>query len=262
MSTLRELQAGVRAAVLGDERASSRDVASDVHGDGIGASARLAVYRHHVLTTLTAALEATFPVVCRLVDRRFFAYAADRYIRDDPPVTPCLFEYGATFADFLGDFPPCRDLGYLADVARLEWAMNVALHAPDAPTLDPRGWMLTPAAIACLTFRLEPSLTLLASSWPMDHIWRANQPGADPEATVDLDAGGARLEVRRRGDDVVFRTLAPADFAFRDTLARAGTLQDAVEAALSIDTAFDLVATLRALVEERALVMSPASFGR
>lgn len=257
MPTLRELQAGVRAALLEAERPHGDDVASHVHDDGLSATARLAVYRHHVLSTLTAALETTFPVVCRLVDRRFFAYAADRYIRAYPPLTPCLFEYGATFADFLADFPPCRDLGYLADVARLEWAMNVALHASDVPALDLRARTLALQTIARVPLRLEPSITLLASPWPLDHLWRANQPEADPEAVVDLDAGGARLEVRRRGDDVVIRTLAPADFAFRDALARAGTLQDAAEAALAVDAAFDLVGAVGALIEERAIVMPP-----
>jgi len=43
--------------------------------------------------------EATFPVVCRLVDRRFFGFAADRYIHDHLPAGPCLFEYGGTFID-------------------------------------------------------------------------------------------------------------------------------------------------------------------
>jgi hypothetical protein len=251
--TLRELQTSLRASILERDRLDVAHVAAHVNADGIGACARLAVYRHHVFATLTAVLESTFPVVCRLVDRRFFVFAADRYIRDHPPLTPCLFEYGVSFAEFLADFAPCRHLGYLPDVARLEWAINVALHAPEAPPLDPGVARVAPEAVAGLTFRLEPSLTMLASAWPVDQIWRANQPGGD--GVVDLDAGGARLEVRRRGDDVVFRTVTPADFAFRDTLWRTGTLQDAADAALSRDGAFDAGAAVRALVDEAALVM-------
>src|SRR6266446_490509 len=104
MSSLRELQAGFRAALLaGDERG----VAPDVVDDGVNASARLAVYRHHVRTSLTAALEATFPVVCRLVDWRFFGWLADCYVRAHPPAGPCLFEYGADLAEFIAAFPAC-----------------------------------------------------------------------------------------------------------------------------------------------------------
>src|SRR3989442_2991820 len=195
MSSLRELQAGFRAALLGDD---DRAAASAVIDDGRGASARLAVYRHPVFTSLTVTLEATFPVVCRLVDRRFFGWLADQYVRVRPPVGPCLFEYGADFPEFVAAFPACAHLPWLADVARLEWAMNAALHAPDAPALEPEALRaLDPPALARLTLRLDPSVTLLASRWPVDAIWRANQADANLTVAVDLDAGGSSLEVRR-----------------------------------------------------------------
>jgi len=43
-----------------------------------------------------------------------------------------LAEYGDGFADFLAGFAPAQSLPYLADVARLEWAINAAYHAPIA----------------------------------------------------------------------------------------------------------------------------------
>src|SRR5947208_1451168 len=209
MSSLRELQAGFRAALLADDE---RGVAPDVVDDGLSASARLAVYRHHVFTTLTAALEATYPVVCRLVDRRFFGWVADQYVRVRPPAGPCLFEYGADFPEFVAAFPACAHLPWLADVARLEWAMNAALPAPDAPALE-------------------------------------------PEALRALDPPGlARLEVRRLGDDVIYRALPAATFAFRAALAARRTLEDAVEQALDADPAFGLAGEIRALLDERVLV--------
>jgi hypothetical protein len=235
--------------LAGDERGVTPEVADD----GLSAAARLAVYRHHVLASLTAALEATFPVVCRLVDRRFFGWLADQYVRERPPAGPCLFEYGADLADFIAAFPACKSLPYLADVARLEWAMNAALHAPEAAPLerDALG-ALAPAEVARLTLRLDPSTTLLASRWPVDAIWRVNQPGAD--GVVVLDAGGVRLEVRRVREDVVYRTLPPAVFMFRAALAAGRALPDAVEQALDADFAFDLAGEIRALLDERLLV--------
>jgi hypothetical protein len=133
--SLREVESDLRLALLGGDEAPAR---TRIRGDGLEPAARLAIYRHHVVTTLTAALQAAFPVVCRLVDERFFAYAAARYIQVEPPSGPCLFEYGAGFADFLAEFPACRALPYLADVARLEWAMQRALHAADAIPLPIR----------------------------------------------------------------------------------------------------------------------------
>jgi hypothetical protein len=252
MSSLRELQAGFRAALLADDE---RGVAPDVVDDGLSASARLAVYRHHVFTSLTAALEATYPVVCRLVDRRFFGWLADQYVRVRPPAGPCLFEYGADFPDFVAAFSACAHLPWLSDVARLEWAMNAALHAPDAVALEPEALRaLDPAALAQLTLRLDPSAMLVASRWPVDAIWRANQGGAD--GAVDLEQGEARLEVRRLGDDVIYRALPPATFAFRAALASGRTLEDAVEQALDADPVFDLAGEIRALLDERLLAAS------
>ena len=42
---------------------------------GIAPERRIQVYRNNRLITLGEALKATFPVVCRLVDERFFDYA-------------------------------------------------------------------------------------------------------------------------------------------------------------------------------------------
>src|SRR5262245_48907071 len=213
-----EVQSMVRDGLLGAEDGALLDL---IAADGLDPRARLAVYRHHVLTTLTAVLEAAFPVVSRLVDRRFFGYAADAFIRRHPPTSPCLAEYGAEFPGFLGDFAPCRHLGYLPDVARLEWALAAAANAADCSALTTGALAALPAAeTSRLVLRLHPSVALLDSPWPVDRIWRANQPDADASLTVDVAAGGARLEISRRGDEAVFRQLPPATFALRRALHR------------------------------------------
>jgi hypothetical protein len=250
MSSLRELQDGFRAALLSGDQ---HRVAPHVIDDGVTASARLAIYQHHVFTTLTVALEATYPVVCRLVDRRFFGWVADCYIRAHPPVGPCLFEYGEDFPAFVAAFEACAHLPWLADVARLEWAMNVASHAPEATPLDAEAWRaLDPETLARSTVGLDPSVTLLESAWPIDTIWRANQPGAD--GVADLALGAVRLQVRRLGDDVVVRALLPATFAFRAALAGGRALEDAVAQALDAAPSFDPAGEIRALLDERLLV--------
>lgn len=244
---LAELQASFGRALLGDGAAAALGVC----GDGIDPDARLRIYRHHVLSSLTAALRATYPVVCRLVDERFFAYAADAYIRACPPAGPCLFEYGDSLPEFLAAFPPCRALSYLPDVARLEWALNRALHAPDPEPMDSAHLAAVPAEdLGRLAVQLDPSVSLLASPWPIDRIWRANQPEADPALVVDLGEGDARLEVRRAGDDAVFRRLSPPVYALRRALADRRALGEAAEGALAADPAFDLARALRDLLDE------------
>lgn len=251
MPKLRDLQLGIRVAVLGGDVPAICDA---IASDGLPAEARLQIHRNHVRTTLTEALKATFPVVCRLVDDRFFAFAADTYIQGHPPSGPCLFEYGASFPGFLEAFPPCRPLPYLADVARLEWALNTALHAADEPPALPAALMQVRAVDrAHLVFRLQPSLQLLASAWPVDRVWAANQPGANPEQTIEVGAGAVQLEVRRQGDSVALRRLAAAPFAFRQALAHRQTLESAASAALASEPNFDLAAALADLLGEGAI---------
>src|SRR5207253_6407397 len=108
-----------------------------------------------------------------------------------------------------------------------------------------------------LLLGLDPSLFYIASPFPIDRIWAANQPGADPDATIDLDAGGVALEVRRRGAAIVHRALTPADFAFRAAIAAGSSLESAAEAGFAADAAFDLGFGLTALFEENAVI----SFG-
>jgi hypothetical protein len=110
MRALPEMQADLAAAILGED---ARAVARLIVPDGLPPAARLQVYWNHVFTSLTETLAATYPVVCRLVDQRFFGFAADRYIRRHPPAGPCLFEYGETFPEFLATFPPCAGHPYL-----------------------------------------------------------------------------------------------------------------------------------------------------
>ena len=239
----------MRAALLAGSEAA---VVAAIRDDGPSGAARLAIHRHHVLTSLTRALESTFPVVVRLVDARFFRYAADGYIRRHPPAGPCLFEYGASFAEFLAAFEPARHLAYLPDVARLEWAVNAALYAADVAPVAPQ------ALDVQMPVGLHPSVTLLASPWPIDAIWRANQPGAE-DVEVDLGAGGVQLQIWRDGGDVVFRALSRLAFAFRAALASTGMLEAAADAALATDAGADLSAEVRALLDEQVLVPRSAS---
>lgn len=249
MPPLADLQAALCQALLGGDAGAA---AAMVAPDGLAADARLDIYRHHVFTTLTAALASTFPVVCRLVDARFFRFAADAYIRRHPPAGPCLFEYGASFADFLEGFEPSRHLTYLPDVARLEWALSAAAHAEDAAPLDPGELRrLAESDLPRLLLRLDPSLALLASPWPVDRIWRANQPTAEDGAGVDLASGGVWLEVRRDGGDAALRRIDGGTFAFRRALAGGQRLEEAAAAALEADAAFDLDRAVASLFAEQ-----------
>lgn len=255
---LSQLQAAFTRALLQDDNT----ITGAILGDGLAPEARLAIYRHHVFTSLTDILQATYPVVCRLVDARFFAYAAHHYIRQHPPQGPCLFEYGATLADFLADFPPCRALAYLPDVARLEWAMQAAWYAQDTVPLALESLQgLAPQALMGVRLGFDPSVSYLRSSWPVDRIWHANQPDADPSEVLHLTEDGAYLEVRRYHDEVIFRAMEPGTFTFRAALCERQRLASAIEAAVSAAPDFCLTTAMQTLFAENLVVDVTVSVG-
>jgi hypothetical protein len=249
-STLLELQLQLRRAVLGSE---PTELVPNIREDGLPPAARLAIYRNHAVSTLGAVLRGAFPVVCRLVDGRFFAYATHEYLREHPPHSRCLVDYGADFADFLAGFEPCKHLPYLADVARFEWALNVAATIQEASPLSIAALAaVRPEEAARLVLCLQPSVSYFASRWPIDAIWQANQQNEVP--TVDLASDGACIEIRRAGDTVAWRQLEPGLFAFRAALADGLALGSAVVAATMKDPAFDLATALERIFAEGLIV--------
>jgi hypothetical protein len=223
--------------------------------DGIGAAARLRIYRNHRAITLSAALKANFPVVCRLVDERFFAFAAHEYIETALPTEPSLWAYGAGFADFLASFPPCRDVAYLPDVARLERAIGAAFHAPQADAL-PLSILASFSGdqASDLVFSFQPAWQLLASDWPVDRIWLAHQDRASTDALAGLAPEATQLEIYRAGGHAVFRRLTAGELALCQALADGRRLEEATDAALAVDFRFDLPVTLRHLFDEGLVV--------
>lgn len=235
--TLRDLQAAFAAHLSGGDLP---ELAGSVVGDTISAAARLRIHRHHVRHSLVGALASTFSTVQAIVGETFFRTMAEGFIRGDLPGQPVLAEYGAGFAAFVSDYGPAATLPYLADMARLDWALNLALHAPPGDRLAASHLVDLPAD---RLFDLKPALAtgsiLLSSPFPIDRIWLAAQPGATVGA-VSLEEGPACVLVLRGPDDAAFASLAPSEAAFVAALAEGGTLGEAAEAAVSVDPAFDL----------------------
>ena len=250
LSTLRELQRQLQQAVLGGDTA---EIIAAIRGDGLDPAARIGIYRNHFFATFGGLLQGIFPVVCRLVDERFFAYAAHEYLRERPPRSRCLVEFGADFADFLADFEPCKRLPYLADVARFEWALKIAASVREAAPLPRQALTEVPINDAAyIAFRLQPSLSYVISPWPIDAIWRANRKSE--VLSVNLASGGVRLEIRRAGGAVAWRRLDPATFAFRTALADGLVLAEALATATQQAPALDLAAAVQHIIAEGLVV--------
>lgn len=237
MLALPDLQKAFAGYLSGDGGA---ELAAIVRGDSISAAARLRIHRHHVQQSLAAALAATFPTVQSLVGGKFFGVMARDFVAGGLPVQPVLAEYGEAFPDFVAGYALAQGLPYLADAARLDWALNAAFHSPEESRLTPAHLQgIAPDELVDLALDLAPGTVLLQSAFPIDRIWRASQEAGDGP-TVDLGAGGASLLVTRRSDDAAFVSLDRAEAAFVAALSEGATLQGAVQNAFGVDAAFDL----------------------
>jgi Putative DNA-binding domain len=220
--------------------------------DGLDPLMLLSIYRNSVLTRLTDALAAVYPVVCQLVDRRFFVYAADTFIRGYPPAKTSLVEYGADFARFLANFPPAAELGYLPDIARLEWSIHRVLHAELPQPISIGVFAEIEKDPGQVRLRIAPSARFVASSYPIDEIWAAHQ-GSGSLTGVRFSGVGVRLQVDR-GNGLRLLELDAATWEFRARLADEEILADTIAAATSVSAHFDFVSALSSVFADGLVV--------
>lgn len=243
---LRDLQAAMAAYLMSGDEAG---IVGSVAGDSIPADARLRIHRHHLHESLASALATTFPTVRQLVGEAFFRAVARAFAAANLPAQPVLSEYGEGFAAFVDSYDRARGLPYLADVARLDWALNVAFHNPWQPRLTAADLATIPVEqLPSARIGLALGTTVIRSAFPLDRIWAASQSDAT-SATVDLDAGGACLLVFRQQDDSGFVVLRAGEAAFASSLLANTSLEDAAVAAFAADPGFDLAVVFRRLLD-------------
>lgn len=197
---LRELQRGFIAAL---------DGAGDAPPLFAGrlAGAGFAAYRNNFLAGTRKALGSDYPVVARLVGDDCFAALARAYRREWPSRSGSLEHFGQHFPEFLAQCYATTAHAYLADVARLERAIDACLLAPAAPVIGIESLAaLTPADLASLRLEADPALRLLRSPWPVVAVWDMHHDG-DDLPPVDLAEGGVDVVVQRVACHVELRSI-------------------------------------------------------
>ncbi|GLK77847.1 DUF2063 domain-containing protein [Methylopila jiangsuensis] len=194
--------------------------------DGAAPVRRFAVYRNNVTVGLIDALATRFPVVRAIVGEACFTGLARGYARANPPRSPLMHLYGASFPTFLAEAVGLEELDYLPDVSRLESARVHAYHAADATPLDVSAFAaLDPGVLGDLRLSLHPSLTLVRSHHPVATIWAMNA-GAIPLEPIG-DWRGEDVAVVRPRLEVEVLPLSPGAATFLDALDRGVAFADA-----------------------------------
>jgi hypothetical protein len=247
---LRSLQAEFRAGVLAPDAADPETLG----GAGVVGADRFWIHRNNYVASLEGVLADTYRAVARFVGEENFRFVAHRFVRSAPPDAPSLYAYGGGLPDFIAGIQAAVDeLPFLPDLARLEWAVNEAYFAADAePLLAETLAGLAPEDYAGLRLTLHPTARLVASDYPVWHIWDAEDLDAiEPE---DLPEGGDHVLVLRPADKVDAILVSPGDHAFLAALDAGAILGDAVGAALAVEPDFDLTTALAAHLERGTFI--------
>lgn len=218
--------------------------------DGAPSAKRFGVYRNNVTVSLIEAMEQAYPTVQMLVGPEYFGAMAKIYVRQFPPETPMMFQYGEQFPDFLDGFEPLSHLPYLPDIARLERARRQSYHAADAVGngADRLGH-IAPEDLPTSRLTLHPAMRVIASAHPIFSIWRYNNVAQDPITAPQED-----VLITRPGLDVLMRVIPAGTAVFLNALGVGNALAMAAELALTANPEFDLAGNLGELLEAGVII--------
>jgi hypothetical protein len=246
-----DLQSAFAGALLDPQRPIPAGV---VDPEGRTCGRRFGVYRNNVTVGLAGALAESFPAVQRLVGEEFFRAMAITYARAEPPRSPIMAAYGASFPDFIARFDPAASLPYLADVAHIEQAWVEAYHAADVDQFDPAAFAsVPPDVLPHLRLQLHPSMRIVRSAYAALSIWRCNTEADSVEPLEDIDVPEDALILRPEAE-VEVRAIAPGGARFLAELLAGQTVLEAWGEALNEAAVFDLGAHLAGLLEMGAIV--------
>ncbi len=179
--------------------------ALDAYGTNAGASAE-------------RALSTTFPTLRALLGDESFAQMARAYWWAFPPARGDLAWLGESLPAFIESADQLADEPYLADCARLEWALARAEVASDTRVDTESLALLAQLDPGTIGIELAPGCALLTSKHPIVTIWQAHR-----------DPGGGADEGRYAAVRAAFATgSGESAWVWRDGWRACASIVDAV----------------------------------
>jgi hypothetical protein len=170
------------------------------------------------------------------------------HIRETPPTSPLLFDYGRDFPAFIERYPYAQEMPWLGDVARLERAWLDAYHAADARPLKTQALSQLPTAnLEALRFLVHPATRIIRSAYSAASIFTANRVET-PSPSIDASTPEDSL-ITRPYMSVEVRPLPPGGAVFLASLVSGRTLSVAAGAAFEASQAFDLAGNVAGFLE-------------
>jgi Putative DNA-binding domain len=248
--SLAETQLRMRRAVVNGDTAS---VVPLLVG-GCDPERRLAIHQRHYRSSLTTAIRTKFAATAWLLGTPFLDEAANEFIREHPPATPCIAEYGEEFPRFISTRPGAAHLPYLHSFAELEWHLGQVAISADRLALTRETFSTFEIGILMDTgLLLRAGLRYLSASWPVDDLMKLYLTDTAP-SQYRLAPEDVWLEVRGACGAFEINRVNAAEFIFRRAILEGQSLGDAAENAIDANAEFDVGRAFAALIESGDII--------
>jgi hypothetical protein len=186
---------------------------------------RLEIYRASYHARLIECLVDDYPVLQHALGEEAFERLCRAYIARFPSRSPSLNSFGRHMSEFCKS-EPLPGSGFAADLAELEWAIVLSIHAPTASVLTMEALAQVPVE-HWPEARLEPnpSLRILSFEYPVNAYLQAYRQGGQPEMGAPA---ASTVAVYRTGRSVWRLELSPALVTLIESLVGGATLSDSL----------------------------------
>lgn len=235
---LRDLQEQFKAEVLDKQPTPLQDA---IEQRGFRPAQRINIYRNNINTTLIEALQSIYPVSRAMVGEEFFKSMARAYVQQHNPETADLKDYGGHLPAFMQSMPALENLSYMPDVARIDWACHVSLHAESAPALGVSELgEFSPDSQEHLILHLHPAVIQVRSSFPIFDIWEFANLNDPDAAAPDLGENGQSVLIYRKRNTVKVAHISVEMTAMIDLISKKQTLGTVIASILEIKPDYNL----------------------
>lgn len=204
-------------------------------GSGAGIARALATYRGNARGNADRVLGLSFPTLRELIGGESFEALAAAYWNLQPLPRGDLAWLGAGLADFISSDRQLAGEAYLADVARLDWALHRAESARDPPEQVKGLERLDGEDPENLVVEFQAAFAVLVSPWPIVLIRQAHRQTRpdrfEPVQTALACSQGQTALIWRRGWQAQVRALRVEEAAFVQSLLAGQVLAEALSRA-------------------------------
>ena len=134
----------------------------------------LAVYKRNLQANATRALKISFPTVEVLIGESLFSHCVETLLNCDPPKLGDWGLWGSRFARVLAKTAALDDFPYVVDISKLDYSLHILSREKDSTVNIDSISLLTRHDIDTLSIALNPSISMLASAYPIFDIYQAN----------------------------------------------------------------------------------------